>query len=63
MINKNRIFAVGLFIIGITLFIHRFVEIPDILYGLLFGIGGTCEVVSMILNSKNNVKRNKKRTN
>jgi hypothetical protein len=57
----SKAFIVGLFIISITLLFERFLDIPDIIYGLCFGSGLTCEIIGIIRNRE--IILNKKRTN
>jgi hypothetical protein len=52
----NKIFSIGLAITGITLLVSRFIEIPDILYGFLFGISITCEVIGILSLNKERKK-------
>jgi hypothetical protein len=52
----NKIFSIGLVIVGVTLLVNRFIEIPDILYGFLFGISITCEVMGVLISNKEHKK-------
>lgn len=46
-IGNNKLLSIGIFIIGITLFLKHITQVPDGIYGFLIGLGFGIELLGI----------------